>query len=110
MIASDVIDLVREEVNDTIKDYRFSDAEMLSALTDATRELAQDRPDLLLDATGSYNTVVDVTATNQTLIFDDNQRQSLMHYTCYRIFSKDSEDDQNLVLSRNHLSLYNQRI
>ena len=109
MTAQDIIDLVRQEINDTIRDYRFADSEILSALTDANRELALDRPDLLLDANGDYITIVDITAVSDTILFDDNQRQALMHYTCYRILSKDSEDDQNMALARTHLALYGQR-
>lgn len=110
MIAEEVIELVRDEISDDIEDYRWSDAKMLSALTDACFELGQDRPDLLLESDGTYDTVETVSHIKDVLVFGDAQRMPLVHYTAYRILSKDSEDDTNMKLAGFHLNEYNRLI
>jgi len=113
MTAQDVIDEVREQLNDMSEqsdNYRFSDAEMLRAVTDANYQLAGDRKDLLLTAAGAYEVIVDITTTGQTLFFESNMRSALSHFVSQIILTKDSEDDQNMKLAGFHLNKYNSLI
>ena len=106
MIASDVITLSREALNDTERDYRFEDAELLRALDEACQELKLDRPDLLLTSTGTYGTVDTVDALGDTLAYDVTYRNALANKVCHKIYVKDSEDDGNARLAQDHLQLY----
>lgn len=107
MTAQDVITLARDEIGDNIEDYRWSDSKMLSALTDACFNLAQDRPDLILKADGTRETVSELSTVYDNLVFGNNEKQALMHFTAYRILSKDSSDDTNMQLAGFHLNNYN---
>ena len=106
MLASDVITVARQNLNDTIPEYRFSDPELLSTLTSATRRLATDKPDLLVDSDGTLIAVVDVTATSDTLIFDRDWLEALSNYICHLIFAKDNSDNYNANQSATHKALY----
>jgi hypothetical protein len=114
MLASDVITVARQNLDDTIDNdtsgYRFNETEMLNTLTSATRRLATDKPDLLVDTDGTIIAVVDVTATSQTLIFDRDWLESLSNYVCHLIFAKDSSDDYNANQSAIHKALYQSTI
>jgi hypothetical protein len=107
LLASTVIDLVRQQIGDTIEEYRFADTELLDALTNANRQLADDRNDLQLTAAGAITPVVDVTSLTQELIFAENMTLPLAHYTSQVILTKDSENDQNMKLAGFHLNKYN---
>ena len=110
MLASDVVTTARENLQDTEKEYRFSDTEMLTALTSAVRRLAIDRPDLLVASDGTLETEADVTSLSQTLIFDTHWREALVSYLCHRLFVKDSEDTHNANLAVTHLAAYKDAI
>lgn len=110
MLASDVIDVARENLEDTEKDYRFSDAEMIKALNSATRRLATDKPDLLVDSDGTIIAIVDAAALGDTLIFDRDWLEALVSYLCYRIFLKDSSDTFNANQATTHLAAYRDAI
>jgi len=110
MLASDVITVARQNLGDTIEDYRFNDTEMLSSLTSATRRLAVDRPDLLVDSDGTIISVVDVSATTDTLIFDRDWLECLVNYLCYLIFMKDDSNSYNANQAALHLASYKEAI
>jgi hypothetical protein len=106
MLASDVITVARENLEDTIVEYRFEDTELLTALTSATRRLATDKPDLLVDSDGTLIAVVDVTALGNTLIFDRDWLEALSSFLCHLIFLKDSSDTYNANQAATQLALY----
>ena len=107
MLASDVITVARQNLDDTIVgEYRFLDPELLITLTSSTRRLAIDRPELLIDSVGAIIPVVDVTALSQTLIFDRDWLEALSGYTCHLIFAKDSSDNYNATQSAIHKASY----
>lgn len=110
MLASDVITVVRQNLEDTKKTYRFEDPELLTALTSSTRRLAIDRPELLIDSSGALIAVVDVTTLGDTLIFDRDWLEALVNYVCHLIFMKDSSDEYNASQAAGHLAYYNDAI
>jgi len=111
MLASDVITVARQNLDDTINgEERFDDTELLNTLTSSTRRLATDKPDLLIDSAGAIIPIVDVTTTSQTLIFDRDWLEALSNYVCHLIFAKDSSDDYNANQSAIHKSLYESAI
>lgn len=110
LLASTVINTVREQISDTFEEYRHKEPEMLEALTDANVQLGKDRPDLLLTSAGARTNVVQVTTLTQELIFDDDMQLPLAHYTSQVILTKDSENDQNMKLAGFHLNKYNSLI
>ena len=110
MLASDVITVVRQNVSDTIEEYRFDDAEMLTTLTSATRQLAIDKPDLLVDSDGSLVAIVDVTAVGDTLIFDRDWLEALVNYASHLLFAKDGSDTYNANQAATHLAYYKDAI
>jgi len=110
MLASDVVTTVRQNLQDTEKPYRFSDAEMIIAMTSAVRRLARNRPDLLVSSDGSIETEADITALSDTLIFGTDWREALASFVCYRLFLKDGEDTYNATMAATHLQAYNDAI
>jgi len=110
MIASDVITIARQGLSDTSEEYRFSDSEMLDALTSATERLGIDRPDLLVDSAGAIIAVVDVTALGDTLIFDREWLEALADYLCYLIFMKDNTHTFNAEQSAIRIASYKNAI
>jgi len=110
MLASDVITVARQNLSDTTIEYRFKDPEMLNTLTSATRRLAIDRPELLVDATGALIPVVDVTSLGDVLIFDRDWLEALVNYLCHLIFIKDSDHTFNANQASIHLTSYEEAI
>jgi hypothetical protein len=110
MLASDVITVARQNLDDTTEEYRFDDAEMINTLTSATRRLAIDRPDELVDSDGTIIAVVDIAALGDTLIFDRNFLEALVNYVCHLIYMKDSSDTYNASQAATHLTSYSNAI
>lgn len=112
MTAAEVILLVRETMNDDHEEsgYRFDDAELLRELNDAQDELVKDRPDLLLAADGTIQTVTPVTATTTVLLVGTDYRQALASAVCKKLYVKDGEDDQNITLAGAHQQIYQSEI
>lgn len=110
MLASDVIDVVRENLDDIKEEYRFDDPELLNTLTSSTRRLAVDRPDLLVDDDGLIIPIVDVTTLSQVLVFDRDFLEALSNHVCFLIFAKDNSDNHNATQSAIHKSLYDAAI
>lgn len=110
MLASDIITLSREQINDTIKPYRFDDTEMLRAVDASCKELQLDRPSFLLKDDNTYTTLLDITAVGDTILFSESYLMALAHKVTYKVLLKDSDDDYNAKLATTHLSLYNTSI
>lgn len=106
MTAADIITLVREQMNDTEREYRFSDEELLRATDEVHQELLFERPSLKLQADGTYQTVSSITATTDALIPDEKHRDAMASAVCHKIYKKDAEDDINLGLSNFHRQNY----
>ena len=110
LLASQVIDDVRLNLIDDKEPYYHTDTDLLRFLTDATYRLAQDRPDLLLTTGGTLSVLVAVTTLGDTLIYEADVKEALINYVCYLALLTDSEDTQNLGLSREHKAAYTNAI
>ena len=107
LTAEEVLESVRENIEDTIVPYRFSDDELLRELTTAARRLVTDRPDLMIDTDGTIiDESLDIDYIRDNLIFDRYYLDALVYYVCYLIFKKDSSDTYNATQSATHLASY----
>lgn len=102
--ASDVIDAVRQRIQDTdATDYRVSDAAMLIHLAAAERELLGMRPDLLLDGNGNMvyeiDTLPAISATTDYLLTPSRYRYNLANWVAAMCLSDDSSDMKNLEMA-----------
>lgn len=110
MVASTVVSRVRIQLNDTVESYRYDDQELFKYLTSACRDLGLERPDLLLSSSGVLNTVVDITASSDLLVYSDEMLIPLIDFMCYRALMTDSEDVQNMSLAKDHFQAYQNAI
>ena len=106
LLASEVVYDARLNLQDDKEPYYHTDADLLRYLTSATHRLAGDRPDLLLTSAGALLVPVAVTTVGDTLIYEADMKEALVHYVCYLALMTDSEDTQNLGLSREHKAAY----
>ncbi len=110
LLASQVVFDVRLNLQDDKEPYYHTDDDLLRFLTDASYQLAGDRPDLLLTTAGTLSVPVDITALIDTLIYEADMKEALVNYTCYLALFVDGEDTQNIGLSQAHKAAYKQSI
>lgn len=92
MIASDVIDRVRAELNDTAAgQYRWDDDTLLGYLSDAQRQLKDLRPDVFLSG-ASMLTPGELTATSDALSVDEKYRTALVYLVSGLVLEEDQSD------------------
>ena len=99
MNVSDVITRARRILKDDFAPYRFSDAYMLAAYSDAQRELGRLRPDLLATSSFTVTTLSDVVSTSTASAFDETMREALSYLTCEKVYLTESADDGNLSMA-----------
>ncbi len=90
--TADYVAQARELLQDEVASpYRYSDASLLNALTNALPEAKKLRPDLFLTATLQSFTTVDTTA----VVFDPMYRIALVYYMVGMMQLRDDEEVQD---------------
>lgn len=110
MLASDVIDAARVNLQDPVATYRWSDAIMIDFLNRGIRDVRKRRPDSILDSDAELVSWTAVTATSDTLIVDDVFLSFLIYYTTARALEIDSDDTENLARAQRFDQLAEQEL
>jgi len=96
MTAGDVIDVIRQNLNDQDQNnYRWDDSTLQGYLDDAQRRLADMRPDLFLKSDGTMSSPSKITSNGTTLKVAEDSRQALAALTCASALVEDSDDLAN---------------
>jgi len=80
-------------LQDTVADYRYSDAELIENLNLGLLEMRRLRPDLMISTFGS--TIPKYTSTSQTVACDAMYRPALLYYICGQAQLRDDEATQD---------------
>lgn len=91
--VADYIADARVLLQDTVADYRYSDAELTENLNLGLLEMRRLRPDLLMSTFGS--TIPKYTATTQSVALDAMYRPALLYYICGQAQLRDDEATQD---------------
>lgn len=108
MTAQEVINRVRVILTDDyIGAYRWSDQFMFDSITEASRKIAEKRPDSLFTTTVPSTTIITaITALTDVLQINDRYKEAIENYVCYRCLQVDSEDVANMELASQFLDKY----
>lgn len=108
MTAQEVIDRVRIILTDNyFGQYRYSDTYMFGSITEASRKIAEKRPNSLF--TTSVPTTTDITAITalaDVLQINDRYKEAIENYVCYRCLQIDGEDVANMALASQFLEKF----
>lgn len=97
MTAQDVIDGVRDQLNDEDEsNERWIDEKLLRYVDEAQKRIRHIRPDLFLSAADAMQTAGTIDAVGDVLILDEDNRQSLVDLVCSRALFQDSSDTMNV--------------
>lgn len=100
MLVSDVIDRVRQSLNDTDPaNYRWTLTELLRYLNDGVTESVALRPDLNLNDAGAVKTFTTLTALGNTVDVDATLLMPLVDYVCAKALMEDNPDKSNAALA-----------
>jgi hypothetical protein len=90
LAQADVLSRVRYLLNDVITGaYRWSDAELILYMTDASKEVGRRRPEALASYSAGGTAL---TAPSAVTAINDLYMDAVVNYTCWRACSKDAED------------------
>lgn len=107
MTAQEIVTRVRSLIKDEFISYRWSDAYMFTSITEASRKIAEKRPDSLFTTTvPTTNIITTITALTDVLQINDRYKESIENYVCYRCMQKDSEDTSNMALADKYLEKF----
>jgi 3-oxoacyl-ACP reductase-like protein len=96
MTAGDVITRLREQIQDEVKPYRWSDTLLLAYLSGTLQEMSRRRPDLAAALDWSQNAVSDVTSLTDILVYDESTRDGLVYGTAERVYLTEEPDQGNV--------------
>lgn len=108
--AQNVITRARELLADEAEDETIKDAEYITSLNRAQRQLRKDRPELMVSATGVSETYADATVVGDTLLWPNEFLQALAEYICYDILSDDTHDRADREESEFRFNRYKREI
>jgi hypothetical protein len=91
-LVSDYISEARVLLEDTVEDYRYSDAELRSALNIGLLEARRLRPDLFL---GRFSALPSYSSNSDAVVIDDQYRASLLWYVVGHAQLRDDEGGQD---------------
>lgn len=96
MTANTVISVVRARLKDEDGgNYRFLPEHLLAYLLQGVHLVAHYRPDLLLQANGTIDSIPSSLVLGTALPFDEAQQAALSNYVMYQCLTEDDEDTQN---------------
>jgi len=90
--VGDYIADARVLLQDTVADYRYSDAELIENINLGILEMRRLRPDLLL---GSFASIPRYTVTGDAVAVDPQYRVALLYYVCGMAQLRDDEATQD---------------
>jgi hypothetical protein len=95
MTAQEIINRAREILKDDIEPYRLPDAYFFPPISDVLYEIEARRPDMLIQANGTFATVTDISAVGDTINFPDRTREAMACYVSYRSYISEDADRHN---------------
>lgn len=105
MLASDIITQVRSDLRDTVAVYRWSDATLLSMLSDGLQSLFALRADAFYIEDVVFDPPAAITALTNSVPVFERYKPALIAYVEARALSQDADDTANLARSS---ALYDQ--
>ncbi len=109
LTVNEVLNRTRVLINDT-GSTRFTNASMFLWLSDAVREVRRLRPSTTLDTDGNLTTFTEITGTGDTIPLDDDWRNTITNYMCYRGFSEDAVDQATKNKATHYYNLFNEML
>lgn len=113
MTASDIITPARKMLADETATYRWANTTLWDQWgTEGMQDIWEKRPDARFTSAGVYTTSLTLpvcsgeTLPTTTLDLQGVWRKALTDYVCYRAFSQDADDVQNLQRAAGHKLLY----
>ena len=111
MLASVIVQAVREALSDTESPYRHSDAELLRYTSRALRELFALHPESFWLDDFTVEPPEDVTATTDDIdSFDQQWTDAAVHHVCSKVLGSDAESEANRALAQYHWNLWKEEI
>lgn len=111
LTAANIISRVREVIMDDVTTYRHADADLLSLVEQADKDVCAKRPDLLIDdgtSTIPYalTSRTALSATSSTINVPDSMEMALVYFAASRAFLLDGASADNRAASRENYALY----
>lgn len=103
--VSTVIGEVRDILGDTVSPYRWTDATLLSLLSNGIRDIVAYRSDCYNADVELSDNIIDVTTTLPARFHG-----AIVHYMAQKAFSSDAEDQSDTAQRNFHLQQYNDAI
>ena len=95
--VADYVSTARVLLQDTVADYRYSDAELVEGLNRGVREMARIRPDLYFKALRAGQSMDTYLSTSQTttVAVDQRYQSALLYYVVGLAQLRDDENTQD---------------
>jgi hypothetical protein len=95
--VADYVSTARVLLQDTVADYRYSDAELVEGLNRGVREMARIRPDLYFKSLRSGQSMDTYTTASQstTVAVDQRYQSALLYYVVGLAQLRDDETTQD---------------
>jgi len=93
--VADYIADARVLLQDTVTDYRYSDAELVENLNLGLLEMRRLRPDLMITTFGSTIPKYSSASPSTTVVCDVQYRMALLYYVCGQTQLRDDEATQD---------------
>ena len=102
MKPADVIDKARPICGDNHTPFREADEQFILWLNDGVTEVTERRPDAAFANDGTLHVAIIMTDVTDTIPLNDTWLSKLVDYVCFRFYSQNSSDENNLALSKRH--------
>ena len=107
MLASRVINQARNITQDNyVGQFRVTDVEFFLWVNEAVRNITSIRTDYRFADTGALLTFVEIVATTDELVVNDNIESCLVSYLCFKFFQQESSDEGNKLKMDHHYKQY----
>lgn len=100
--GQDVVDRVREDLSDTLPDFRWTDPVLLRWVNDIRRLVREKRPEATFTDDEIVTEINDLTLITQPLLLAEDFFNAMVHGVTYRALMKDGEDSPNAALAETH--------
>jgi len=97
---------VRQQVGDSVADYRYDTPLMLVYVNDGLREIWRQHAEAFYGSSVIVEYPGDLSSLTEELPIGDNFINALMHFVCHRIHLQNAEDANNREKSAMHYDLF----
>lgn len=104
ILAADCLKLVRDNLNDSIEPYRWSDGKLLAFLNQSLDDLFLERPDLRLDGEGKFVGDARFESVGGSIFLNKKYEAAIALGCTARAFELDNSDTANLALADRFLA------